>query len=123
MNNRVISNPPAIKNKMIKRNQLLKLRKTNSSELIKRKIVDLYAEMKLFYFSKKKDSVRKGILPGNSRSLWSAVKIAKDTGTNEIPLNIKLMRLFRKYTWTPLNPWYLRCIELNYLTIIIYKFS
>ena len=27
-------------------------------------------------------------MPGNSRSLWSVVKIAKDTGTDEIPLNM-----------------------------------
>ena len=27
-------------------------------------------------------------MPGNSRSLWSAVKIAKDTGTNDIPQNM-----------------------------------
>ena len=56
--------------------------------MIKRKIINLNAEIKSFYFSKKQDSVQKGILPGNSRSLWSAVKIAKDTGTDEIPLNM-----------------------------------
>ena len=27
-------------------------------------------------------------MQGNSRSLWSAVKIAKDTGTNDIPQNM-----------------------------------
>ena len=27
------------------------------------------------------------------------------------------MRLLRKYTWTPLNPWYLRCIVDKFLTI------
>ena len=27
-------------------------------------------------------------MPGNSRSLWSAVKISKDTGTNDIPQNM-----------------------------------
>ena len=27
-------------------------------------------------------------MPGDSRSLWSAVKIAKDTGTSEIPRNM-----------------------------------
>ena len=48
------------------------------------------AEIKSFYFSKKQNSVRNGILPGNSRSLWSAVKIAKDIGTTDIPNNMSL---------------------------------
>ena len=89
VNNRVLSKPPpVIRNKINKRNRLLKRRKHNMSETLRRKIVDLNAEIKTFYFSKKKESVRKGILPGNSRSLWSAVNIAKDTGTDEIPKNI-----------------------------------
>ena len=29
-------------------------------------------------------------MPENSRSLWSAVKIAKDTGINDIPQNVYL---------------------------------
>ena len=83
-----------LKNKILvficifKRNRLLKSRKQNSSEQLKMKINNLNAEIKSFYFSKKRDSVRKGILPGNSRSLWSAVKLAKDIGTNEIPRNM-----------------------------------
>ena len=32
--------------------------------------------------------VRKGILPINSKSLWTAVNIAKDVGTPEIPNNM-----------------------------------
>ena len=55
---------------------------------LKAKIGMLNSEIKSFYFSKKKQSVRKGILPGDSRSLWSAVKIAKDIGTNDIPRNM-----------------------------------
>ena len=52
--------------------------------------MNLNTEIKTFYFCKnyfckKKESVRKGIWPGISRSPWSAVKIAKDTGTNENP--------------------------------------
>ena len=33
----------------------------------------------------KKNRVRKGIVPGNSGSLWKAVSIAKNIGTSEIP--------------------------------------
>ena len=29
--------------------------------------------------------VRKGIIPGNSKSIWKAVKIAKDINSSEIP--------------------------------------
>ena len=50
----------------------------------------LNAEIKTIYFTQKRNSVRKGIVPGNSKSLWSAVKIYKDTGTNEIPSNMYL---------------------------------
>ena len=32
--------------------------------------------------------MRKGILPGNSRSLWSAVNISKDIRSSEIPINM-----------------------------------
>ena len=35
-------------------------------------------------------SVRKGILPGNSKSLWKAVKIAKNIGYSPIPNNKKV---------------------------------
>ena len=34
-------------------------------------------------------------------------------------VDIKLMRLLRKYTWTPLNPWNSRCIEDGFFTITI----
>ena len=94
-NNRAITKPPPfIKNKINKRNRLLKLRKSNCTEIIKRKIIHLNAEIKSFYFFKKIDSVCKGILPGNSRSLWSAVKISKDTGTNDIPQNMSCDGVF-----------------------------
>ena len=33
----------------------------------------------------KRSRVRKGIIPGNSRSLWKAVNVAKDQNSNEIP--------------------------------------
>ena len=36
-------------------------------------------------FSNKKKQVRKNIVPGNSKSLWNAVKIAKDINVSPIP--------------------------------------
>ena len=47
----------------------------------------LNAEIKTFYFTQKQNSVRKNIIPGNSKSLWSAVNISKDIGSNDIPNN------------------------------------
>ena len=48
------------------------------------------AEIRTFYFTKKKSSVRNGILPGNSKSLWTAVKLAKDIGAEQIPTKMNL---------------------------------
>ena len=55
---------------------------------IKLKLNSLNAEIKTYYFTQKRNYVRKDILPGNSRSLWSAVNISKDIGQNEIPNNM-----------------------------------
>ena len=48
------------------------------------------AEISAFYYIKKKSSVRKGILPGSSKSLWTAVKLAKDVGAEHIPTKMNL---------------------------------
>ena len=80
--------PNIIKHKINKRNRLLKLRKTSPNDEIKLKLNSLNAEIKTYYYTQKRNSVRKDILPGNSRSLWSAVNISKDIGSNEIPNNM-----------------------------------
>ena len=36
----------------------------------------------------KRNKVRKGIIPGNAKSLWKAVNIARDINPNEIPINM-----------------------------------
>ena len=82
--------PPEIKRKINKRQKLMKLRKRNSSHDLKRRINCLNVEIKHFYLAKKKAIVRKGILPGNNKSLWTAVNIAKDIGTPDIPNNMFL---------------------------------
>ena len=45
-------------------------------------------EIKQYYQTKKKINVRKGIRPGNSKSLWASVNLAKDIGSPEIPNNM-----------------------------------
>jgi hypothetical protein len=57
----------------------------NNPNSTRQAIKDLNKEIKSFYLKIKSNSVRKGILPGNSKSLWDAVNKAKDTNTNPMP--------------------------------------
>ena len=41
--------------------------------------------IKQFFYNQKTSRVRRGILPGNSKSLWDAVKIAKNQNTPTLP--------------------------------------
>ena len=38
----------------------------------------------------KKKSIQRSIIPGNSKSLWHAVKIAKNTNVSSIPISVYL---------------------------------
>ena len=67
------------------RKRLLKVQKVNPCNLRRDKIKVLNYEIKVFYSGQKKKRVRKGVLPGNSKSLWDAVKIAKDLNVETIP--------------------------------------
>ena len=82
--------PKLIKNKINKRNRWLKFFKKHPTVELKRKIADLNCEIRSHFFYKKKFSVRKGIIPGNSKSLWKAVKTAKNIGHSPIPSNMKV---------------------------------
>ena len=82
--------PWNIKNKINKRNRLLKSFKRNPIIERKKIITDLNCEIKSHFFSSKKYFVRKGIVPGNSKTLWHAVKIAKNKGPAYIPQNLLL---------------------------------
>ena len=43
-----------------------------------KKIKDLNKEIRKHFYIKRKENVRRKIIPGNSKSLWDAVKTAKD---------------------------------------------
>ncbi len=45
----------------------------------------LNMEIRNHFNNRKRINVRKGILPGNSKSLWDAVKIANDKNINILP--------------------------------------
>ena len=55
---------------------------------LKSKISNLNYEIRTHFFGQKKFQVRKGILPGNSKSLCHAVKLAKNQGLELIPPNM-----------------------------------
>ena len=57
---------------------------------VKRKISDFNCEIRSHFYYKKRFTVRKGILPGNSKSLLQAVKIAKNRSHPSIPNNMTI---------------------------------
>ena len=77
--------PIHIKTKMNARKRLLKQFKNSPSERVYLRIKNLNAEIRTHLYSTKKQKIRKGIIPGNSKSLWDAVKISKDSDTNPLP--------------------------------------
>ena len=92
VNNEVKKNaiPPTIKNVLNKRQRFLKIYKKKPSQDLKSKISNLDLEVRLYFVNTKRKNVRRGILPGNSKTLWTAVKIAKDINTHSIPPNMTL---------------------------------
>ena len=69
--------PKLVKNKINKRNRLLKAFRKRPNLELKCRISNLNCEICAHFFHIRKFKVRKGILPGNSKSLWHAVNIAK----------------------------------------------
>ena len=57
----------------------------NPNDELRKRIENLSNEIKDHFVMNKRNRVRKGIIPGNSKSLWKAVNIAKDVNSNEIP--------------------------------------
>ena len=87
-NNEILLKPHGhIKSKMNRRNNLLKKIKSNPTNSLSARdeVRTLNKEIKYFFFQSKGKSVRHGIIPGNSKSLWDAVKIAKDINSNSLP--------------------------------------
>ena len=82
-----LSKPPrTIKSKINRRNRLIKtLKRNNNSNESRCELKILNKEIKRFFYEQKAKQVRKGIIPGNSKSLWDAVKTAKDININSLP--------------------------------------
>ena len=76
---------PSIKRKINLRKRLLRSMENNFSNELRNRIKNLNVEIKNHFNSKKTCSVRRKIIPGNSKSLWDAVKLAKDVNNPKIP--------------------------------------
>jgi hypothetical protein len=82
-------NSAMIKKKLNRRNYLLKKRKRSvQREEEKEELAKLNKYIKSFYFEERKQHVRKKIIPGNNKSLWDAVKIAKDIEPTPLPTTV-----------------------------------
>ena len=57
---------------------------------LKARIKNLNHEIKSYFYSEKRSNVRKNLKPGNSKSLWKAVNMAKDIGSSSIPCKLTL---------------------------------
>ena len=79
------STPKYLNAKVIKRRLLLKRFKRTNCPSLKQKINVLNYEIKSDMLYIKRKNVRRGIIPGNSKSLWHAVKLAKDLNSPTIP--------------------------------------
>ena len=77
--------PVVMKRKLALRKRLLNSMKRNPDDELKKRLKQLNAEIKNHYRMNKRMRVRKGIIPGNTKSLWKAVKVAKDTNVEDIP--------------------------------------
>ena len=76
---------PIIKNKINLRNRLLKRLKITKDHETKSRVKNFNIEIKTHFAQLKRKKVRLGLIPGNSKSLWTSVKIAKDLNIQSIP--------------------------------------
>ena len=77
--------PKGIKNALNVRSRLLKTLNKKPSQEIKIRIREMDKTIRNHFRLEKRKRVRKGIVPGNSSSLWKAVNLAKDLGIDGIP--------------------------------------
>jgi hypothetical protein len=80
--------PNSIRTKINQRHRLIK--KISPSLLLKTKIKSLDKIIKNFFLTSKCNKIRKNIVPGDNKSLWSAVKMAKNAPNDSIPKNLYL---------------------------------
>ena len=67
------------------RKKLLKKIKQEKTPEIRNRLKNLSVEIKHHFINEKRTKVRQGMKPGNNKTLWDAVKIAKDLNIEELP--------------------------------------
>jgi hypothetical protein len=67
------------------RKRLLKQQKTSNTPALCAQLETLNKEIRDLFQKKKSKKVCKTIIPGNTQSLWKAVKIAKDVNVSHLP--------------------------------------
>ena len=86
--------PPHIKNKINKRNRLTKKLKSHLNPTsIRNEIKSLNKDIKSYFHKIQAKNVCKSIIPGNSKSLWDAVKKAKDLNIDNLPETLFLNKI------------------------------
>ena len=75
----------AIKNKIHLRKRLLKTLEKKPSNPLRDRIKNLNIEIRHHFRSLKTKSIRRKITPGNSKSLWDAVRLAKNVNIQQLP--------------------------------------
>ena len=76
---------PHVKSKIYLRRRLLKSFKKNNNPVTNLRIKNLNVEIKQFFTNQRRSSIQRSILPNNSKSLWQAVKIAKNLQISNLP--------------------------------------
>ena len=82
------SPPPIVKNWLNTRQRLLKIQNNRPDPIIKSKIKSLDLQIRAHFRKQKTNDIRRSIKPGNSKSLWQAVKTAKNINPETIPTNL-----------------------------------
>ena len=77
--------PAFMNQKLNHRKRLLKSNKRENTARKTERIKTLNSEIKRYFHNQKASKVRRSIYPGNTGSLWKAVKTAKDVNTKDLP--------------------------------------
>ena len=77
--------PDWVKRKINLKKKLLKKLKSESNQETKSRIKNLSMEIRTHFKNEKRSKVRQEIIPSNNKTLWEAVKIAKDFNIDDLP--------------------------------------
>ena len=86
-NNQVANsnNTKLIRCKVNHRRRLLKKFRSSPNPILKQKILSINHTIKEMLYVNRVKNIRRNIIPGNAKSLWNAVKIAKDINVSPMP--------------------------------------